>query len=47
MSRGNTVNLIFKNRDPEERRLTVNMGEFSEDINGTTVKTLPQVCTTW
>ena len=46
VSRGNTINVIFKNRAPEERRLTVNMGEFSEDINGTTVKTLPQVCTT-
>jgi hypothetical protein len=34
VSRGNTVNLIFKNRDPEKRRLTVNMGEFTEDING-------------
>jgi hypothetical protein len=46
VSRGNTVNLIFKNRDPEKRRLTVNMGEFTEDINGTAVKTRPQVCTT-
>ena len=39
ISRGNVVNVIFKNRDPEKRRLTVNMGEFEEDINGTTVKT--------
>ena len=46
VSRGNTVNLIFKNRDPEKRRLTVNMGEFDEDINGTAVKTRPKVCTT-
>jgi hypothetical protein len=46
VSRGNTVNLIFKNRDPEKRRLTVNMGEFTEDINGTAVKTRPMVCTT-
>lgn len=46
VSRGNIVNVIFKNRDPEKRRLTVNMGEFEEDINGTTVKTRPKVCTT-
>ncbi|MEP7048449.1 MAG: hypothetical protein ABI949_17295 [Ilumatobacteraceae bacterium] len=46
VSRGNVVNIIFKNRDPEPRRLTVNMGEFSEDINGTTVKTRPKACTT-
>jgi hypothetical protein len=46
VSRGNVVNLIFKNRDPEKHRLTVNMGEFEEDINGTTVKTRPKVCTT-
>jgi hypothetical protein len=46
VSRGNTVNLIFKNRDPEKRRLTVNMGEFEEDINGTAVKSRPKVCTT-
>jgi hypothetical protein len=46
VSRGNVVNVIFKNRDSEKRRLTVNMGEFEEDINGTTVKTRPKVCTT-
>jgi hypothetical protein len=46
VSRGNTVNVIFKNRNPEKHRLTVNMGEFEEDINGTTVKTRPKVCTT-
>lgn len=46
VSRGNVVNVIFKNRDTERRRLTVNMGEFVEDINGTTVKTRPKVCTT-
>jgi hypothetical protein len=46
VSRGNVVNVIFKNRDPERRRLTVNMGEFEEDINGTTVKERPKTCTT-
>jgi hypothetical protein len=46
VSRGNIVNVIFKNRDPEKRRLTVNEGEFSEDVNGTTVKTQPKTCTT-
>ena len=46
VSRGNTVNVIFKNRDPEDRRLTVNMGEFELDINGTKVKQRPKVCTT-
>ena len=46
VSRGNTVNVIFKNRDPEKRRLTVNMGEFEQDINGTKVKQRPKVCTT-
>ena len=46
VSRGNVVNVIFKNHDPEKRRLTVNMGEFEEDINGTTVKQRPKVCTT-
>ena len=46
ISRGNVVNVIFKNRDPEKRRLTVNMGEFEEDINGTIVKQRPKVCTT-
>lgn len=28
VSRGNIVNVIFKNHDPEKRRLTVNMGKF-------------------
>ncbi|HSB88162.1 MAG TPA: hypothetical protein VLD86_17745 [Ilumatobacteraceae bacterium] len=46
ISRGNIVNLIFKNHDPEKRRLTVNMGEFDQDINGTVVKQRPKVCTT-
>jgi hypothetical protein len=46
VSRGNVVNVIFKNKDPEPRRLTVNMGEFEEDINGTTVKQRPKACTT-
>jgi hypothetical protein len=46
VSRGNQVNLIFKNRDPEKRRLTVNLGEFEEDVNGTVVKQRPKVCTT-
>ena len=46
VSRGNVVNVIFKNRDPEKRRLTVNMGEFEQDINGTKVKQHPKVCTT-
>jgi hypothetical protein len=46
VSRGNVVNVIFKNRDPEKRRLTVNMGEFEEDVNGTVVKTRPKACTT-
>ncbi|MEP7203694.1 MAG: hypothetical protein ABI894_13855 [Ilumatobacteraceae bacterium] len=46
VSRGNVVNLIFKNRDLEKRRLTVNLGEFEEDINGTIVKQRPKVCTT-
>ena len=46
VSRGNIVNLIFKNRDTEKRRLTVNMGEFEVDVNGTTVKQRPKECTT-
>jgi hypothetical protein len=46
VSRGNVVNVIFKNRDPEKRRLTVNEGEFAQDVNGTTVKQRPKVCTT-
>lgn len=46
VSRGNVVNVIFKNRDPEKRRLTVNMGEFEQDINGTIVKQRPTACTT-
>jgi hypothetical protein len=46
VSRGNVVNLIVKNKDHEKRRLTVNMGEFEEDINGTIVKQRPKVCTT-
>jgi hypothetical protein len=46
VSRGNIVNVIFKNKDPEKRRLTVNMGEFETDVNGTTVKTRPKTCTT-
>jgi len=46
ISRGNVVNVIFKNRDPEKRRLTVKMGEFEEEINGTIVKQRPKVCTT-
>jgi hypothetical protein len=46
VSRGNIVNVIFKNHDPEKRRLTVNMGEFEQDINGTKVKQHPKTCTT-
>ena len=46
VSRGNIVNIIFKNKDPEKRRLTVNLGEFEQDINGTKVKTRPKACTT-
>ena len=46
VGRGNIVNVIFKNRDPEKRRLTVNLGEFEQDINGTKVKQRPKVCTT-
>jgi len=46
VSRGNIVNLIFKNHDTVKRRLTVNMGEFETDINGTTVKQRPKECTT-
>jgi hypothetical protein len=46
ISRGNIVNVIFKNRDPEKARLVVNLGEFEQDINGTKVKVHPRVCTT-
>jgi hypothetical protein len=46
VSRGNVVNVIFKNHDSEKRRLTVNLGEFEQDINGTPVKTQPKACTT-
>ena len=46
VSRGNVVNVIFKNRDTVKRRLTVNMGEFETDVNGTAVKTRPKSCTT-
>ena len=46
VSRGNVVNIIFKNKDSEKRRLTVNQGEFEQDVNGTTVKERPKVCTT-
>jgi hypothetical protein len=46
VSRGNINNVIFKNRDPEKRRLTVNMGEFETDINGTKVTQHPKACTT-
>ena len=46
VSRGNVVNVIFKNHDTVKRRLTVNMGEFEADVNGTPVKTRPKACTT-
>ena len=46
IGRGNIVNVIFKNHDAEKRRLTVNMGEFTQVINGTTVKQQPKACTT-
>jgi hypothetical protein len=46
VSRGNVVNVIFKNKDSVPRRLTVNMGEFEKDINGTKVKERPKICTT-
>jgi hypothetical protein len=46
VSRGNVVNVIFKNHDTVKRRLTVNEGEFEEDVNGTPVKTRPRTCTT-
>jgi hypothetical protein len=45
VSRGNVTTVIFKNHDAEKRRLTVNMGEFETDINGTLVKDRPKVCT--
>jgi hypothetical protein len=45
VSRGNIVNVIFTNRDSEKRRLTVNMGEFEKDVNGTKVKEQPKACT--
>jgi hypothetical protein len=46
VSRGNVVNVIFKNKDSVPRRLTVNMGEFEQDVNGTVVKQRPRICTT-
>ncbi len=46
VSRGNVVNVIYKNRDSVPRRLTINMGEFEKDINGTVVKERPKNCTT-
>jgi len=46
VSRGNVVNMIFKNHDSQSRRLTVNMGEFETDVNGTTVTQRPRQCTT-
>jgi hypothetical protein len=46
VSRGNVVNVIFKNKDSVPRRLTANLGEFEKDVNGTVVKERPKVCTT-
>ncbi|HEY0518966.1 MAG TPA: hypothetical protein VGC84_05685 [Ilumatobacteraceae bacterium] len=46
VSRGNVVNMIFKNHDTQKRRLTVNLGEFEQDVNGTIVKQRPKICTT-
>jgi hypothetical protein len=46
LARGNIVNVMFKNNDPEPRRLTANLGEFEQDVNGTIVKQRPKVCTT-
>jgi len=46
VSRGNIVNMIFKNHDSQKRRLTVNMGQFQIDVNGTAVTQRPRQCTT-
>jgi hypothetical protein len=39
--------MIFKNHDTVKRRLTVNMGEFATDINGTTVTQRPRSAPPW
>jgi len=45
LPRGNPSNIVFKNLDPEEVRLTVNLGTFEEDVNGTKVTKKPITCT--
>jgi hypothetical protein len=46
VSRGNIVTVIFKNYDPERRRLTANLGKFEEQAGDNPVTKRPQVCTT-
>lgn len=45
LPRGNPSNIVFKNLDPEEVRLTVNLGTFEEVVNGTPIKQKPITCT--
>ncbi len=45
LPRGNPSNIVFKNLDREEVRLTANLGTFEEDVNGTKVTKKPITCT--
>lgn len=44
--RSSTTNVMFANHSDEDRRLTLNLGEFTQQVNGSEVKQRPQVCTT-
>lgn len=46
IARSTITNIMFKNESDEERRLTLNLGEFTEDVNGSEVKHQPKLCTT-
>ena len=46
LPRANPSNIMFKNKDPQDVRLVAHLGEFSSDVNGTTVVQKPVACTT-
>jgi protein-S-isoprenylcysteine O-methyltransferase Ste14 len=46
LARSNRSNIMFRNLSDEAVRLTVNMGSFQIDVNGTPVTDKPVTCTT-
>jgi hypothetical protein len=46
VARSTVTNIVFKNDSDEHRRLTLALGEFTENVNGSEVKHQPKMCTT-